>query len=635
MGSVGRGRSGDRCGVTCGRVAVGLLLWSTWLGFVGACTPERGDHLAWSVGFACQKDGLRTDKVLVEISPGTCPAASPPVYQDAILRGGGSPAVPLRDLAAGQYAFHGVAFDPTGVKVAQGCVSVRLPTADAVALLLVGESTCESAATASDWPRTGGSEDLPEAGVEDAPGVQGEGAGVEAGGEAAELRPRIELARTDILSGEPVIVSFFDLSRAGMPFVGLYEMGSAEPVATFSVPFRRARIVKSGSHQWPAPRPGTYAVRLVHHDTHTIQELPLRVLQDRDGDGTADLTDECPDDPRKVAPGSCGCDFLESERDQDSDGLSDCYDACPGDPAKTKPLQCGCGERDTDTDADGAADCHDACVTDPAKNGAGVCGCGVADTDTDSDGVADCFDRCPSDGAKLVPGTCGCGVSDTDHDTDGSPDCLDSCRDDPAKLAPGVCGCGVADGDQDGDGVFDCRDPCPRDAKKTLPGVCGCGRADNDTDRDGVLDCFDGCPSDPAKRAPLACGCGRADTDTDRDGTMDCVDGCVTDPNKTRAGICGCGAADTDPDRDGFADCVDACPLDPNKRTPASCGCGVAEPFSSADYRDAQGESCRAWEHRDCAQAVSKWKYTVEQAASILENCSRSCRVCPPAPAPR
>jgi len=51
---------------------------------------------------------------------------------------------------------------------------------------------------------------------------------------------------------------------------------------------------------------------------------------DSDGDGTADVTDECPQDADKTAPGSCGCGV--SDFDSDADGIPDCDDAFPTDP---------------------------------------------------------------------------------------------------------------------------------------------------------------------------------------------------------------------------------------------------------------------------------------------------------------
>jgi hypothetical protein len=343
---------------------------------------------------------------------------------------------------------------------------------------------------------------------------------------------------------------------------------------------------------------------------------------DTDGDGTADCLDLCPNDPNKIAAGVCGCGVADT--DTDGDGTANCLDLCPNDPNKIAAGVCGCGVADTDTDADGTADCNDACPNDPNKIAAGVCGCGVADTDTDADGTADCNDACPNDPAKTVAGICGCGVADTDTDADGTADCNDACPNDPNKIVAGICGCGTVDTDTDGDGTANCLDLCPNDPNKIAVGQCGCGVADTDTDADGTADCNDACPTDPNKILAGACGCGVAEgtcsdcagvaggtafidgcgicaggttgitpnPDADSDGTLDCNDACPNDPNKIAAGICGCGTVDTDTDGDGTANCLDLCPNDPNKIAAGTCGCGVADTDTDADGTADCNDAC-------------------------------------------
>ena len=212
-------------------------------------------------------------------------------------------------------------------------------------------------------------------------------------------------------------------------------------------------------------------------------------VQDSDGDGVSDTDDQCPLDPEKAEPGTCGCGFPDA--DSDGDGVADCDDLCPDDPNKIEPGTCGCGFPDADSDGDGVADCDDLCPDDPNKIEPGTCGCGFPDADSDGDGVADCDDLCPDDPNKIEPGTCGCGFPDADSDGDGVADCDDLCPDDPNKLDPGTCGCGFPDADSDGDGVADCDDLCPDDPNKLDPGTCGCGVADTDSDEDGIPDCED------------------------------------------------------------------------------------------------------------------------------------------------
>ncbi len=81
--------------------------------------------------------------------------------------------------------------------------------------------------------------------------------------------------------------------------------------------------------------------------------------------------------------------------DSDNDGVPDVQDGCPSDPKKTAPGVCGCGTPDVDQDGDGIFDCKDKCPSDPSKTEPGVCGCGVPDTDRDGDGIIDCLERNP------------------------------------------------------------------------------------------------------------------------------------------------------------------------------------------------------------------------------------------------
>ncbi|GAA4398728.1 hypothetical protein GCM10023187_09620 [Nibrella viscosa] len=54
-------------------------------------------------------------------------------------------------------------------------------------------------------------------------------------------------------------------------------------------------------------------------------------------------TDQCPNDPKKIAPGACGCGVVDT--DTDSDGIADCNDPCPlavNGIANFDPAACGC-----------------------------------------------------------------------------------------------------------------------------------------------------------------------------------------------------------------------------------------------------------------------------------------------------
>ena len=104
---------------------------------------------------------------------------------------------------------------------------------------------------------------------------------------------------------------------------------------------------------------------------------------DQDGDGVCSDVDNCPDNANA------------DQTDSDGDESGDACDDCPNDPDKLEPGTCGCGTADDDSDGDGTADCDDLCPTDPSKVAPGTCGCGVADDDSDGDGAPNCLDPCP------------------------------------------------------------------------------------------------------------------------------------------------------------------------------------------------------------------------------------------------
>ena len=129
---------------------------------------------------------------------------------------------------------------------------------------------------------------------------------------------------------------------------------------------------------------------------------PITCEETGDGDGIADLCDNCPDD-NNIDQADCdgdgegdACEANEDDQDRDFDGCCNGVDACPDDAAKcANEGQCGCGNSEDDADGDGTADCNDPCVNDPNKVDPGICGCGTADVgDEDGDGVLDCVDQC-------------------------------------------------------------------------------------------------------------------------------------------------------------------------------------------------------------------------------------------------
>jgi hypothetical protein len=63
-------------------------------------------------------------------------------------------------------------------------------------------------------------------------------------------------------------------------------------------------------------------------------------LGEQDCPAVSDTDDTCPLDPRKTAPGECGCGT--PDLDSDADGTFDCDDACPNNAQKTEPEQGDC-----------------------------------------------------------------------------------------------------------------------------------------------------------------------------------------------------------------------------------------------------------------------------------------------------
>ncbi|MFK7972476.1 MAG: OmpA family protein [Bacteroidia bacterium] len=164
-------------------------------------------------------------------------------------------------------------------------------------------------------------------------------------------------------------------------------------------------------------------------------DLPPPPPADSDGDGIADVNDDCPQEPG-IAPTGCP--------DRDRDGVLDKDDKCPEVPGIVA-LQ-GCPEKSKDRDGDGIDDDKDEC---PDVAGlATFNGC----PDTDGDGISDKKDDCP-DVAGIAKFN-GC----PDTDGDGVKDGDDACPDVPGLVD--LAGCP----DRDGDGIRDGDDRCPDEA---------------------------------------------------------------------------------------------------------------------------------------------------------------------------
>jgi hypothetical protein len=198
------------------------------------------------------------------------------------------------------------------------------------------------------------------------------------------------------------------------------------------------------------------------------------MTDDQDLDGIADGQDECPDEPGTLATEGCpdadgdtipdhgdacpqqpgalgattgdGCP-APSATDRDGDGTLEPADLCPDEAGS--PLAEGC----PDGDGDAVRDSDDDCPAEPGPLGAHGCPVPGGGEDSDGDGVRDVDDGCPE--VWGWPEYSGC--PDTDHDGVPDPDDLR-----PEDAGPPEAGGAPETGatDTDGDGVSDDDDRC-------------------------------------------------------------------------------------------------------------------------------------------------------------------------------
>lgn len=136
---------------------------------------------------------------------------------------------------------------------------------------------------------------------------------------------------------------------------------------------------------------------------------------DRDGDGTPDATDKCPDTYGLATLGGCP--------DADGDGIPDSEDKCKYQRGEARWKGC------PDTDGDSLPDHEDDCPTVAGLTS--LRGCPLADRD--NDGVPDASDQCPNEtGMRQYQGC-------PDTDGDGVPDPDDYCP--TQKGLPALQGC--------------------------------------------------------------------------------------------------------------------------------------------------------------------------------------------------
>ena len=126
-------------------------------------------------------------------------------------------------------------------------------------------------------------------------------------------------------------------------------------------------------------------------DPHVVSDCSsIDPNQDLDGDGIADIFDDCPETPLGEAVDNFGC--ANSQKDSDNDGVSDDVDQCSPTPQGTVVDVNGCA----DSDGDGVFDYADLCPNTSANSTVNSDGCADYQRDTDRDGINDDFDQCPN-----------------------------------------------------------------------------------------------------------------------------------------------------------------------------------------------------------------------------------------------
>jgi outer membrane protein OmpA-like peptidoglycan-associated protein len=188
------------------------------------------------------------------------------------------------------------------------------------------------------------------------------------------------------------------------------------------------------------------AVRFGHHG-----------VPDRDGDGVADNTDSCPEQPedKDDFEDDDGC----PDPDNDKDGIADVDDGAPNEPEDMDQYADTDGVPDPDNDGDGILDAADQCPVEAETQNSYEDSDGCPDTvpDSDGDGLADNADQCINEAEDLDSFSDEDGCPDPDNDEDGVVDTSDRC----VNTAGPVENHGCPDTDRDGDTVVDRLDNCP------------------------------------------------------------------------------------------------------------------------------------------------------------------------------
>lgn len=306
---------------------------------------------------------------------------------------------------------------------------------------------------------------------------------------------------------------------------------------------------------------------------------------DSDGDGVADVSDNCPIYYNVDQTDTDSDGQGDACQDSDQDGTIDLYDNCPSvanpDQMNTDYWADSSGNAcDTDADGDDVLDSADDCPTayNPAQTDQDSDGVGDAcdGRDTDGDGWIDLYDNCTTvDNADQIN-------SDYWHDSEG-----DACDD-----------------DDDGDDIADITDNCPITYNSAQTDTDGDDLGDacdgSDSDADGYLDTYDNCPTqyNPDQVNTDGDSDGDAcDNDDDGDSVADTDDNCRTVSNVNQADSDSNGVGNScdglDSDWDGYPDESDNCPTmyNPDQDDADSDGTGNV---CDTDYTTTPGDPSTA-----------------------------------------
>jgi hypothetical protein len=351
--------------------------------------------------------------------------------------------------------------------------------------------------------------------------------------------------------------------------------------------------------------------------------------RDSDGDGLADLLDNCPQASNQDQSDGDGdfvgdiCDncLITSNFGQANHDPDDLGDACDNCPFTDNPLQ-------LDMDGDGIGDLCDDC------------------TDTDEDLQCDLVDNCPADPNP----------TQSDSDGDGLGDVCDPCTDtdDDGLGNPGFPNLGCDPDncpddanpnqfDDDGDGLGNACDMCPDDPDNDVDGDLICGELDNcpsvanndqnDNDSDDVGDVCDNCADDFNTNQ----------LDDDVDGLGNVCDDCVNDPLNDIDGDTVCGDEDNCPDDpnlsqfdgdgDGLGDPCDNCPTDPNPAPQQDAdGDGTGDPCDLCTDTDGDSYGNPGFSANTCALDNCPSLANIDQSNRDGDSAGDVCDACPDDP---